>query len=193
MPSNAALRGRVTVMSPGEELCRACGLCCDGTLFHHVKLVAADDPRALRAGGLHVIASRTKTPILRSPQPCAALCADRSCRIYAQRPVQCRTFECRVFQDLTGGRISKRAALALVRQARRWADRARRLLRRFRGDDERLPLSERFLRARRRAESGETDTSVRETCADLSLVMHRLHLLAHEKFHTRPGAGAPKS
>jgi hypothetical protein len=24
-------------------------------------------------------------------------------------------------------------------------------------------------------------------------VMHRLHLLAHEKFHTRPGAGAPKS
>jgi len=180
-------------MNPGEQLCRACGLCCDGTLFHHVKLGEGDDPRALRAGGLPVITSRAKIPVLRSTQPCAALCADRSCRIYAQRPMQCRTFECRVFQDLTSGRISKRAALALVRRARSWADRARRLLRRFRGDDELLPLSERFLRARRRAESGEADASARETCADLSLVMHRLHLLAHERFHTRPGAGVPKS
>ena len=152
-----------------------------------MKLGAADDPRALRAGGLPVLTSRARTLVRRSPQPCAALCADRSCGIYAQRPSQCRTFECRVFQDLTAGRITAKAALLLVRRARRWADRARRLLRRLGGDDEHLPLSERFLRARRRAESGKADASARETCADLSLVMHRLHLLAHEKFHTRPG------
>jgi len=72
-----------------------------------------------------------------------------------------------------------------VRRARRWADRARRLLRRLGCGDEHLPLSERFLRARRRAEAGDADAAAREICADLSLVMHRLHLLAHEKFHTR--------
>ncbi|MFM9079175.1 MAG: YkgJ family cysteine cluster protein, partial [Opitutaceae bacterium] len=113
-------------MNPGEQLCRACGLCCDGTLFHHVKLGAADDPRALRAQGLPVLTSRATPPVVRSPQPCAALCADRSCRIYAQRPSQCRAFECRVFQDLTAGRMTAAAALLLVRRARRWADRARR-------------------------------------------------------------------
>ncbi|MFM7749166.1 MAG: YkgJ family cysteine cluster protein [Opitutaceae bacterium] len=178
-------------MNPGEQLCRACGLCCDGTLFHHVKLGAADDPRALRAQGLPVLTSRATPPVVRSPQPCAALCADRSCRIYAQRPSQCRAFECRVFQDLTAGRMTAAAALLLVRRARRWADRARKLLRRLGGDDEHLPLSERFLRARRRAESGETDAAARETCAELSLVMHRLHLLAHENFHTRPEPAKP--
>ncbi|MFM8337479.1 MAG: YkgJ family cysteine cluster protein [Opitutaceae bacterium] len=178
-------------MNPGEQLCRACGLCCDGTLFHHVKLGEGDDPRALRAGGLPVITSRAKTPVLRSAQPCAALCADRSCRIYAQRPAQCRAFECRVFQDLTAGRITADTALRLVRRARRWADRARKLLRRLGGDDEHLPLSERFLRAKRRAESGKTADAAGQTCAELSLVMHRLHLLAHEKFHTRPEPAKP--
>ncbi len=187
MPAGAAVRDRVTAMSPGEQLCRACGLCCDGTLFHHVKLGAGDDPRALRANGMNLLASRARPPIRRLPQPCAALCADRSCRIYARRPTQCRTFECRVFQDLTAGRITAQAAMLLVRRARRWADRARQLLRRLGGGDEHRPLSERFLLARRRAESGEADATARETCADLSLVMHRLHLLAHEKFHTRPG------
>jgi len=172
-------------MSPGEELCRACGLCCDGTLFHHVKLGAGDDPRALRSAGMPVLVSRARIPVTRVPQPCAALCADRSCRIYADRPTQCRTFECRVFQDLTAGRITADGARRLVRRARRWADRARRLLRRLGCGDEHLPLSERFLRARRRAEAGDADAAAREICADLSLVMHRLHLLAHEKFHTR--------
>jgi Fe-S-cluster containining protein len=185
MPADAAVR--FARMSPGEQLCRACGLCCDGTLFHHVKIGAGDDPQALRAGGLTVLTSRARTPVTRLPQPCAALCADRSCRIYAQRPAQCRTFECRVFQDLTAGRITVAAALLLVRRTRRWADRARRLLRQLGDNDEHRPLSERFLRARRRAESGDADATARETCADLSLVMHRLHLLAHEKFHTRPG------
>ncbi|MFM9031441.1 MAG: YkgJ family cysteine cluster protein [Opitutaceae bacterium] len=178
-------------MNPGEQLCRACGLCCDGTLFHHVKLGAADDPRALRALGLPVLTSRATPPVVRSPQPCAALCADRSCRIYAQRPSQCRAFECRVFQDLTAGRMTAAAALLLVRRARRWADRARRK----RSDSGRCSSSpsnrRRSFRARRRAESGETDAAARETCAELSLVMHRLHLLAHENFHTRPEPAKP--
>ncbi|MFM1748179.1 MAG: hypothetical protein RLZZ188_1845 [Verrucomicrobiota bacterium] len=90
-----------------------------------------------------------------------------------------------MFQDLTAGRITADGARRLVRRARRWAGRARRLLRRLGCGAEHLPLSERFLRARRRAEAGDADAAAREICADLSLVMHRLHLLAHEKFHTR--------
>jgi Fe-S-cluster containining protein len=172
-------------VKPAEELCRACGLCCDGTLFAHVRLGAGRDAAAWRTRGLQVLLTRTRPALARSPQPCAALCADRTCRIYAERPAQCRAFECQMFKDLAARRIESAAALRLVRRARRLADRARGLLRRLGCEDEHRPLEQRFLRVRRRAESGEFDASAHDLCAELSLVMHRLHVLAHERFHTR--------
>ena len=144
-------------MNSSEELCRACGLCCDGTLFAHVRLGAGRDAAAWRTRGLQVRLTRTQPSIARSPQPCAAL----------------------------------RWALRLVRRARRLADRARGLLRRLGCGDEHRPLEQRFLRVRHRAESGEFDASAHDACAELSVVMQRLHVLAHERFHTR--AQAPES
>ena len=60
-------------MDSGEQLCLACGLCCDGTLFDLVKLEASDDAAKLKTLGLPVKVSRGKTPVARFPQPCAAL------------------------------------------------------------------------------------------------------------------------
>src|SRR3954469_24567821 len=36
-------------VNSGEQLCLACGLCCDGTLFDLVKLEGSDDARKLKA------------------------------------------------------------------------------------------------------------------------------------------------
>lgn len=172
-------------MNSGEQLCLACGLCCDGTLFDLVKLEASDDAKRLVALGLPVKVSRGKTPIARFPQPCAALCADRTCRLYADRPWQCRVFECGVFKDLKAGRTTLASALRTVKSARWRADKIRRLLRELGDNDEHRALGERFHRTSERLEAGNIDDATKAKFADLSLAVHRLKLLAHDKFYTK--------
>lgn len=168
-----------------EKLCLACGLCCDGTLFGHVRIGPGDLPEKLKALGLPVAASRTKVPFVRSLQPCAALCADRTCRLYGDRPHQCRAFECGVFKAFRAGQIEFAAALRLVRRARRQADEVRRLLRELGDTAEHRALLGRFERMQQRMESGGADAAAAALFADLSLAMHTLDLLTHEKFYTK--------
>jgi hypothetical protein len=168
-----------------EHLCLACGLCCDGTLFHHVQLEAGDDAASLKALGLPVRIPRARTPVARFPQPCAALCADRTCRLYADRPAQCRSFECGVLKDTQAGRITFAAALRQVKQARQAADKIRGLLRQLGDVEEHRSLNERFRRTRHRMESGFADEATADTFAELSLAMHHFGLLTHEKFYTK--------
>lgn len=172
-------------MESGEDLCLACGLCCDGTLFDLVKLEAGDDARKLKALGLPVTVSRGKTQVARFPQPCAALCADRTCRIYADRPWQCRVFACGVLKDLKAGQVAPATALRQVKQARRRADKIRQLLRELGDTDEHLGVGERFHRTSERLEAGGIDAATSEKYADLSLAVHQFKLLAHDKFYTQ--------
>ena len=172
-------------MKSAEQLCLSCGLCCDGTLFDGVKLEAGDNARKLKTLGLPISISRSQTPVARFPQPCAALCKDRTCRLYADRPAQCRIFECGVFKDARAGRIKFAVALRLVRQARQRADKIRRLLRELGDKDECRSLGERFFRMQCRMEEQATDEAAKHTFADLSLAVHRFKLLAYEKFYTR--------
>ena len=171
----------------GEQLCGACGLCCDGTLFDLVKLEATDDPAKLKALGLPVRISRSTPPVARFPQPCAALCEDRTCRLYADRPWQCRAFECGVFKDAKAGRITFDVALRLVKRARQRADKARRLLRELGDTDEHRALGERFHRMSERLESAQ-DPTANAKFADLSVVMHHLKLQTLDKFYTKTEA-----
>jgi uncharacterized protein len=175
-------------VEPAEELCLACGLCCDGSLFDLVKLEAGDDAAKLRALGLPLKVSRGKVPMVRFPQPCVALCADRTCKVYANRPWQCRTFECRVFKEAKAGRITFPAALQVVRQARRRADKIRRLLRELGDTDEHRALGERFHRTSERLEAGGADAAAMAKFADLSLAMHHFKLQAYSKFYTQTEA-----
>ena len=173
------------MVNSGEQLCLACGLCCDGTLFDNVQLGPGDDAKKVKALGLPVMVSRARTPVTFFRQPCTALCADRTCRLYADRPVQCRTFECGVFKDVQAGRITFADALRLVKQARRKADNIRRLLRKLGDTEEYRPLGDRFRRTQRRLESGIADEVAGGTFAELGLAVHQLNLLAHEKFYTK--------
>lgn len=175
-------------MTPSEQLCLACGLCCDGTLFDLVKLEASDDAAKMKALGLPVAISRGKTPVARFPQPCAALCEDRTCRLYADRPWQCRVFECGVLKQAKAGRITFAVALRLVTQARKRADQVRRLLRALGDTDEHRALGERFHRVSERLEAGNADAAAKARFADLSLAVHHLKLQAFEKFYTKTEA-----
>lgn len=169
-----------------EELCLACGLCCDGTLFDTVRLQPGDDAAPLKAAGLPLTVTRARPPTTFFPQPCAALCADRTCRVYAQRPTQCRTYECMVYKDAQDGRIDPAAALRLVKRARRQADRVRKLLRDMGDSDEQRSLGERFHRMQCRMEENPGDPATLEKFADLSLAVHQLKLLGHARFFVRP-------
>jgi hypothetical protein len=169
----------------GEQLCGACGLCCDGTLFDLVKLEPSDAAPKLKALGLPIAVSRGKAPVARFPQPCAALCEDRTCRLYADRPWQCRVFECGVFKDAKAGRITFAAALRLVKQARKRADKVRQLLRELGDTEEHRALGERFHRMSDRMEFGNADAAAKAKFADLSLAVHHLKLQALEKFYTK--------
>lgn len=173
-------------VSPAEQLCLACGLCCDGTLFDNVRLEPGDQAPKLKSLGLPVTLSRGRDPVARFPQPCAALCADRTCRVYASRPRQCRTYECMVYQQMQSGELAFPAALRRVKNARRQAGRVRRLLRSLGDTDEHRSLGERFHRMQCRMEEKPADADALALFADLSLAVHRLKLLAHAKFHVRP-------
>ena len=129
--------------------------------------------------------SRGRAPVARFPQPCAALCEDRTCRLYADRPWQCRVFECGVFKDAKAGRITFVVALRLVKQARRRADKVRRLLRELGDTEEHRALGERFHRTSDRMEFGNADAAAKAKFADLSLAVHRLKLLSDNRFYTR--------
>ncbi len=172
-------------MTPGEKLCLACGLCCDGTLFDNVRLEPGDYPPRLKSLGLPVTLSRGKEPVARFPQPCAALCQDRTCRLYAHRPHQCRTYECMVFKSLQSGSRKPATAMRIVTNARRQADRVRRLLRTLGDHDEHRSLGERFFRMQCRMEEKPADADTLAAFADLSLAVHKLKLLAHAKFHVQ--------
>lgn len=178
-------------MTPSEQLCLACGLCCDGTLFDGVKLEPDEDARQLKALGLPVTYSRARHPVARFAQPCAALCQDRSCQLYRNRPRQCRTFECQVFQEARAGRIDYAAALRLVEKTRRQADRVRRLLVRLGDTDEQRALGERFYRMQCRMEAAARDDAALALFATLSLAMHRLKLLTQAKFYTASNPPPP--
>ena len=161
-------------------------MCCDGTLFDGVQLEAGDDVQKLKALGLPISVSRGKIPITRFPQPCSALCSNRTCRVYADRPAQCRVFECGVLKEAKAGRITFAAAMRLVKRTRRLADNVRNLLHQLGDTEHHRSLGERFFRMQCRMEEATTDETTRAIFADLSLAVHQLKLLSHDKFYTRP-------
>jgi uncharacterized protein len=87
------------IVEPGAEsdltiLCSSCGLCCDGSLFGRADLTP-DEVAPARRNRLLVLDGAKGFE-----QPCAALIpvetGRRQCSIYAERPLSCRTFECRL-------------------------------------------------------------------------------------------------
>jgi Fe-S-cluster containining protein len=126
-----------------EQLCPKCGLCCNGVLFADVELRKGDDAQRLAELGLPLVKKGRKPAFA---QPC--VCFDGTlCRIYAERPVYCRTFECGLLKRVQAGELGVDAALKTIAQAKRQVEKVCELLRCAGSDDERLALSHRYGRA----------------------------------------------
>jgi hypothetical protein len=167
-----------------ETICLACGLCCNGVLFKDVELQASDNAARLAAAGLPIKPPRAGSyGTTKFPQPCAALCGDNRCRIYAERPARCRQFECLLFQSVARGEVELSAALRTVRTAHRRATKVIDLLCQLGDETETLALSLRFQRTQRRLERDLPDEETAALYADLTLAVHDLNLLLREKFY----------
>jgi hypothetical protein len=127
------------------NLCTRCTLCCNGVLFADVRLQRGDDPARLAELGVPVRLGQRSS---RFRQPCGCLHGG-ACRIYAERPERCRTFECRLLQRTLGGEVPQRSALRIIAATRRQADAVRQILRELGDGDESLPLSRRYQRMMR--------------------------------------------
>jgi uncharacterized protein len=128
-----------------SQLCPNCGLCCNGVLFADVKLRKEDDVRRLTELGLSL---KRKAGQPAFPQPCA--CFDgRLCRIYAERPAYCRTFECGLLKRVQAGGMNVAAALKTIAEARRGAEKVRKILHQPGQNDEQLALIQRYARVMR--------------------------------------------
>lgn len=171
---------------PVDQLCLACGLCCNGVLFKDVELQPGDDPVRLRQLELPISAPSKTTRPLRFPQPCAALGTDCRCHVYADRPVRCRQFECALLKVVLAGGVGIPAALRTIRITRQQADRVRQLLRAVGNTEESLALSLRFRRARKRLEAGTLDDETADRFGDLTLAVHDLNLLLRQHFYPDP-------
>jgi Fe-S-cluster containining protein len=123
-----------------SQLCPNCGLCCNGVLFADVELRKGDDAQRLAELGLSLKKKGRKQAFA---QPCA--CFDgKLCRVYAERPVYCRAFECGLLKGVEAGELEAKTALKTIVEAKRRVEKVRRLLRRFGQNDEQLALIKRY-------------------------------------------------
>ena len=159
-------------------------MCCDGSLFDNVRLGSDEDAGSFKLLGLPVRRSRAKVPVAYFNQPCRALCEDLTCKVYAERPSQCRRFECGVYKGVESGELPLKRALAVVKKSLRKANQVRGLLDKIDGGAEALAIGARFRRVERWVNAGKLDAEGAEVFADLGLAMHQLDMLAHEWFYT---------
>lgn len=127
-------------MEAVAQLCPQCGLCCNGVLFGDVELQRGDDAKRLVRAGIELFAKCRKKAF---GQPCA--CFDgKLCRIYADRPKRCRTFNCRQIQLVQAGKLAAVVAEKNIREAKRRADEVLRLVRALGDANEAAPLNRRY-------------------------------------------------
>jgi len=92
-------------------LCLECGLCCDGTLFRHVKISPSERDELIALG----IGVGQKSQHGVMWLPCGKL-EGRCCTIYEARPGGCRRFVCALGKRLVGKELTLEEARAQVEQ-----------------------------------------------------------------------------
>lgn len=112
-------------MSVIDQLCPNCGLCCDSTLFADVELQPDDDFERLAQSPLALAKKgRWKAAFA---QPCA--CFDgKFCKIYGNRPSQCRLFECGLLKRVAAGEMRVETVLKKISETKTLARAVRGLL-----------------------------------------------------------------
>ena len=97
-----------------SRLCAACGMCCNGVLFHGMQVQPQDSLRSLASKGLK---PKRRDGDLFFPQPCPAH-QDSCCKIYNDRPQRCRAFVCKQLAAVLDSKKTEAAALEKIGEAR---------------------------------------------------------------------------
>lgn len=159
-----------------DALCTRCGLCCDGSLFADVELTNRDEASALDVMGLEIEdADGADGGLLL--QPCGALTA-KQCRIYAHRPDCCRTFECRLLQEVKRGAVGVARAQARIAEALQRIKRVKELVVELGTGNECLPLKERCAEALELAGNPERN----QKRAELQVALRAVEYLIEKTF-----------
>ena len=160
-----------------SQLCPNCGLCCNGVLFADVQLLKSDNAGRLIDVGMALKKKGMKRAFV---QPCR--CFDgKLCRIYADRPKRCATFECGLLKRVQSGAMPAPAALKLIADARKLVEKVRRLLRRLGDKDEQLALTKRYGRMMSQPIDLSADEDTGEARGELMLAVNDLmHVLQRD-------------
>ena len=164
--------------STAARLCAACGLCCNGVMFHHVRMQPGDAPKELAALGLKLKRKKGENYLL---QPCPQYQCSQ-CAIYAVRPVRCRLFECRQLKRVAAGEITEAMAQDKIRDAKQRVALVESLLARSGRTDGKRPLSKRCEKIMAEPLDPSSD---RETVAlrhQLTHAMQELETVLNEAF-----------
>ena len=129
------------IAAAASRLCLACGLCCNGVLFHIVRLQPGDSVKQLESLGMK-LNRKKREPYFR--QPCCFL-KDCTCTQYEARPQRCRLFECQQIKRLALHEVTEAEAGRHIGEAKRCVAEVERLLLELGNTDTHLPLSERYL------------------------------------------------
>ena len=167
-----------------DTLCTRCGLCCDGSLFADVELAGPTEAAGLEVMGLEIEEDDADGGLL--VQPCGALQGKR-CGIYTHRPECCRTFECRLLQDVRRGAVGMELAGEHIAEVLKRTGRVRELAAELGQRDGRLPLKERCAEALALAEEAANPALNRKR-AELEAEMSAVEGLIRKRFLGGSGA-----
>src|SRR5882672_10162398 len=162
-----------------DTLCTRCGLCCDGSLFADVELAGPAEAAGLEVMGLEIEDDDAGGGLL--VQPCGALQGKR-CGIYAHRPECCRTFECRLLQDVRRGTVGVERAGEHIAEALKHVGRVRELSGELGQRDGRLPLKERCAEALALVDEAGANPALKRKRAELEAEMSAVDGLIRKRF-----------
>ena len=114
-------------------------------------------------------------------QPCRAL-KGRRCSIYPHRPDCCRTFECRLLQQVRTGAVSIDRAKEKIAEALKRIERVEELLVHWTQGSERLPLKERCMEALALSEEFDDDQETHRKRTELEIAMASVENLIQKTF-----------
>ena len=163
-----------------NTICTRCGLCCDGSLFADVELTGTAEATALEVMGLEIEDAEADDGALLL-QPCAALKGKR-CGIYLHRPECCRTFECRLLQEVRRGSVGIVVAKAKLAETLEQIERVKKLVRQLGQSNQRLPLKERCVEALANPEESSAHPRLKRKRAELEIAITSVDHLLRETF-----------
>jgi len=153
-------------------------MCCDGTMFHIVRMQPSDSVGALNVLGLKLKKKKGQNCI---EQPCPML-KQQQCSIYAGRPERCRLFECQLLKRLAKGGVTEAEAGVTILEARRQVTAILDLIEKSGHHNKRQPLTIRYERVIAQPVSDDWDPSEAKMREELKTRMRELQVLLADEF-----------